>query len=221
MSPIADTPPTDPLERFRTIAGGLAAGVAAVWMRLLSALARAVQGLGCALTRYIRAWRSRSLAARDYFLDPDDVWLHQDGVAISAAAAVGLRLFVVGMLATVGLALATGGVGRVAVITSGIEAVWAAARYAILVALVPSTALPRARLTAAYLAGLAPFAVGATALLRTAALIASGLLTFRGLTAAGLRRRTAAGAAVFAFGGQMGVVALGWLLRAAIALFVG
>jgi hypothetical protein len=130
---------------------------------------------------------------------------------------VGPRYLLAGLLLSAAFTSTVGGAPGEALAPVLVEIVWALGRFAVIALLVPAHELPRPRLAAAYLAGLLPYVFGATAWLRIVALVASALLTFRGLTGAGLGGRRARTAVLWAFGGQAGVLAFGWIVRAALA----
>lgn len=98
------------------------------------------------------------------------------------------------------------------------EVLWASMRFIIIALLMPRGVISRSRLSVAFLAGLLPYALGITWLLRLIALGASASLTHRGLVGAGVSRDDTRVVIGWAFGGQAAVLATGWLVRAVVAL---
>lgn len=214
------TPPADPIERIGDELRRLAGDISAATRRRASRTRVRALRLAAGASSRLSAWAERMAAARRYLLDPVGAWTHDDAVAVSAAAAIGPRYLLAGLLLAASYTYATGGTPGEALSPVLVQIVWALGRIAVIALLVPAGRLPRPRLVAAYLAGLVPFVFGVTAALRLAALIASALLTFTGLTGAGLGGRRARTAVLWAFGGQVGVIVFGWIARAALAGFL-
>ena len=211
------TPPVDPVERLGNEARRLFGDVSSTARRGLRRRVARGRAWVDASTARLHGWNERMAAARRYVLAPADAWIRQDAPAVSAAAAVGPRYLIAGLLLAAAYTRATGGTIGEALAPAFVEIVWALGRLGAIALLVPARELPRPRLAAAYLAGLLPYVFGVTTWLRVVVLVASALLTFRGLTGAGLGGRRARTAVLWAFGGQVGVVAFGWVARAALA----
>lgn len=131
---------------------------------------------------------------------------------------LGLRAFVLGSAASIVIGMTTsGGPGpSIASVVNG--ALWAAARLAILLALAPRDRRSRMLTAAVWSASLLPYLLGVTDGLRWVALGSSAFVCYGALLGAGLRRETVRTMTAWAFGGQAGVLAAGWLLRGALAL---
>lgn len=132
--------------------------------------------------------------------------------------ALGLRAFVLGSAASIVIGMtASGGPGSsIASVLNGV--LWAAARLAILLALAPRDRRSRMLTAAVWSASLLPYLLGVTDGLRWVALGASAFVCYGALLGAGLRRETVRTMTAWAFGGQAGVLAAGWLLRGVLAL---
>lgn len=133
-------------------------------------------------------------------------------------ATFGFRAFVLGSAASliVGL-MAAGNPGpSIASVANGF--LWAGARLAILLALAPRNRRTLALTTAAWGASLLPYLLGMTDELRWVALGASAFVCYGALSGAGLKRETVRTMTAWAFGGQAGVLAAGWLLRGVLAV---
>jgi hypothetical protein len=87
--------------------------------------------------------------------------------------------------------------------------------------MLPPGTTDRARLSAAYFAGLLPYVLGVTPVLRAVSLGASAYLTHRGLVGTGVTPGDAGRSVAWSFGGQVGVIAAGWAMRALVALVAG
>lgn len=187
------------------------------WRRLLTAALRAIRRqwtrAGLAFRRQADEWRT----VREYLTDTAAVWADDSLARLAPAAAFGLRAFAAGLIISAGIALGAGSRAPAVGLVVLIELLWAAARLAIVLLVLPADA-PRPRTLLAFAAGLAPFAVGVTPFLRLVSLVLSGVLTARGLRGAGAATghvRTAIG---WAFGGQVLVVVGGGLIRSVVAL---
>lgn len=131
---------------------------------------------------------------------------------------MGLRAFVFGLLLSgIGISTSTSRWLPIAVAV-GSQVLWAGARFIIIALLMPWGAIDRPRLSTAYLAGLAPYALAATWVLQFAAIAVSAVLTQRRLVGAGVSQRDARTAIAWAFGGQAGVAAGIWVARALVVL---
>lgn len=209
-------PQPGPVREIADTMAGIGRGVFHLWQVALSASARA---LGVTWNRGVRAarsWLAQWERVRVYHVAPSRSW--KDFATAEAAAALGLRAFIAGM----GLAGLSVGLSRnsylAAIVLISIEVLWAASRFIIIALLVPRGSISRRSLSVAFLAGLLPYLVGITPTLRLAALLASGVLTARGLRAAGIDRIDTVRAIAWSFGGQLAVTAAGWALGALIAL---
>ncbi|MBN1192446.1 MAG: hypothetical protein JXA36_01955 [Coriobacteriia bacterium] len=195
---------------------------------LLPTLRRVIGSAAVFLSRFPRAlavawksWMGQWTLSLTYHADPAASWSAEGGRRADAAAAVGASFFlsglmIAGLLATTTRGMLTSGLALIAT-----EILWAAARFAIIIMLVPRTATPRARLLRVFLAGLAPYAFGATTLLRIASLVLSAILTSRGLIGVGVQVRDVRSAICWSFGGQACFVAASWLARGGLVLLVG
>jgi len=188
------------------------------WRRLLttvfSALTRSGSAARGAAMRWAGQWRLALRALRDPATASETE--HR------RAAALGLRAFAAGLLAAGGVSLAAGGPWRAVLALVVIESLWAVARWIIIAAsLRGSRTAARTPSGIPFAAGLIPYALALDPALRVAALLASWWLTVRGLRATGRSRRDARFAGAWAFGGQLGVAALGWLVRGGLALVLG
>jgi hypothetical protein len=191
------------------------------WHRVLKTLAAAVLNVAHAMTTVARRWAQQWVRARNYHAIADAPWVPDDARDRETAAAIGLRAFAVGV-ALAAWATADLGSGLVAgIVLAATELLWAGARFIIIAVMMPSGVIDRPRLSIAFFAGLVPYLFGTTSALRILSLVASAYLTWRGLQGAGVRRLDATRAIGWSFGGQAGVIATGWLLRALLALVVG
>lgn len=191
------------------------------WRRLLSALARFFLRCGRLIASGVRDWARQWVRVRDYHMGAAGVWSPGGTRTRVTAAAVGLRAFAVGM-AVAGWMTA----GEKSAVLAGVatvlsELLWAGARFIIIALVLPRGSTDRSRLSVVYFAGLVPYLFGVTGALRLVTLAASAYLTRRGLISAGIGRRDADLAIGWSFGGQVGVVAAGWLFRALLAVVVG
>lgn len=143
-----------------------------------------------------------------------------DATSVDRIAALGVRALLFGSL----LRIAVGWLTSRMVGVSGAQTIgmlaWAAVRLAILVVLAPAGRVERVRAYAAWAVSLVPFALGATEGLRFLALAASAWLCLDALQSLGESRRTARTMVLWSFGGQAGVVALGWLVRGGVAAMI-
>ncbi|MHB1323644.1 MAG: hypothetical protein ACYCXZ_04770 [Coriobacteriia bacterium] len=213
-------PEPEPVPRRLTVLRSGAAMFTA-WRQLLDSSAGALARVGRRASRTWHAWSAQWVLLGEYHAISALPWREEAGRARETASAVGLRAFAFGMLVA-GLATSAARnawVPGVAVVI--LEVLWAAARYVIIALTVPKGSVDRWRLGTACFAGLVPYVFGATPALRLIALAASGHLTHRGLIGAGVPRADASRAIAWSFGGQVGVTAAGWVLRAGVALLVG
>jgi hypothetical protein len=214
-------PPTDPLEQALSAMAEVAASFFAAWHRVLSTGYRFVRASALWIWERSARWAAQWEDIVRYLAAPARSHDASADAGAPLAAAFGARAFVFGILMSGAIATAAGDTARAAIATLLVEVAWAAGRLAICVALIPGRTMPRRRLFLAYLTGLAPYALGLTALLRAAALLASALLTGRELRAAGLGGRDTRTALAWAFGGQAAVIALGFAVRGGLAMLTG
>ncbi len=204
------------IDTLRELASALFLG----WRRALTAIASGLQQAWCRTSRAASRWQARWSPVRSYLADTESAWQVERGTVIGPAVAFGVRAFACGMLVSIGVAISTGSGLAAAVLPVLTEALWTAARLMIVLLVVPTTA-SRRDVLCAFGAGLAPYALGFTPLLRLASLILSGILTARGLAATGVAAGNARAATTWAFGGQAAIVVSGTVVRGAIALLGG
>lgn len=198
----------------------LAVDLFAAWRRVIGAVARAFARMATIMRSAARTWIAQWRLVLQYHASAAEAW-SRDATTRETAAALGVRGFVFGMtLAGITMA-ATRDLWLPGVITVVSEVLWAGMRFIIIALLMPRGAIGRSRLYVAYLAGLLPYAIGATWFLRLLALGLSALLTYRGLLGAGVAKDDAKVTLGWSFGGQAGIIAGGWLLRALLAAVVG
>ncbi|MHB1136047.1 MAG: hypothetical protein ACYCXR_05620 [Coriobacteriia bacterium] len=187
------------------------------WRRLLTMALHGINQVWARL-RLVGARRGDEwLTVRDYLTDTAAVWADGSLARLTPAAAFGLRALAAGLIVSTGMALGAGSSAPAAGLIVLTELLWAAIRLAIVLLVLPAdTHRPRTLL--AFAAGLAPYAVGITPLMRLVSLLLSGVLTARGLRGAGVATGHARTAIVWAFGGQIVVVVIGALIRGAVAL---
>jgi hypothetical protein len=171
-----------------------------------------------ALLRGASGWSAQWRHIHAYHLDTAHAWDAGPPETRSTAAAFGFRAFVGGLAIASGLASAGGGPLVGVLLALAVESLWAAARLTILALLVPQAELERGRLFVVYAAALTPYALALGPVLRLVALVASGILTARGLLAAGASKATTRRAAGWAFGGQAAILLLGVAGRTMLAL---
>lgn len=210
--------PDSPPEGRPSAVGAGPAALFTAWHRLLTRVAWAFVHLARRCRAIGTAWSSQWMRLRDYHATSTGPWQPADARARETAAALGVRAFAFGLVLAGWAAMSARNawIPGVAIVLT--EVLWAAARYVIIALLMPKGAVGRAQLSTAYLAGLIPYVLGATAALRVVSLVASGYLTRRGLLGAGVTRRDADRAIGWSFGGQAAVFAAGWLLKAVVAL---
>lgn len=196
-------------------------GVFAMWHRLVASMMAATARSGRMVASVARSWTAQWSRVRTYHADPALAFDADLDADRKTAAAAGIGAFAFGVLIAGILASLPTGLPVPGLLTVASETLWAVARFVILALLVPRGAIDRARLSVAFLAGLLPYAIGATAALRIASLALSAVLTRRGLLGAGVNPRATNVAIGWSFGGQIGVLALGWLARFALALVAG
>lgn len=212
-------PPSDPLESILAAIRTVVSMLFSTWRRTLGVVfGKTIPSRG-RLMAAVERWRSQWGAVRTYIAHPAAAW-SGDAAAAEFAAAFGLRAFVFGILAGAVIAIAGGSAPVAAIATLAIEFAWAAARLVIVLLLTPASLLPRRRLVVACSAGLAPYMFGVLAPLRLLSFLASALLTYRGLAAAGLSGRDTRLAVGWAFGGQVAVMAFAWIARGALTALV-
>jgi hypothetical protein len=210
-------PPTDLLEQVLGALATTAEAFFATWLRVLGRIATAFVRLGRSAGRAAERWKLQWAALLGYLMHPDRAWAAADQQQIGLGAAFGVRALLAGLLASAALTLLGGGALPAALGPVLTESLWAAGRIAVCALLVPASALPRERLLAACLAGLAPYALGLTFGLRALALVLSAAATHRFLRAAGLAGPATRTAVAWAFGGQAAVVVFGIALRGGLA----
>lgn len=208
----------DTVRETEGAAGASELALFTAWRRTLGQIVLAFVRAGALIARICRAWLEGWRRAIAYNRDPASAWLDPDDRTRNAAAALGLRGFVFGMLITAVLVYVEKGIWTAAAISVISEVLWASARFMIIALLMRPGSIDRPRLSTVYLAGLLPYLFGVTAGMRLVALALSALLTYRGLAAAGVRTRDVRTSTGWAFGGQVGAVALGWAIRAIVAL---
>ncbi len=201
--------------------GSLPAGLFAAWRRTIAGAVSLVRRVGPGVRAIANAWVHQWSLLRTYHASSALPWDTTDDVARRVATAVGLRAFIFGLIAT-GISTATStSLWLPVAVGVGSQVLWAGARFIILALLMPKGAISRARLSTAYLAALLPYAVAATWLLQLVALAVSSVLTYRGLTGAGVPERDVRTATAWAFGGQAAITIGGWAARALVVLIAG
>lgn len=196
-------------------------GVFATWHRLVASVAAAAARSGRMVAAAARSWVAQWSQVRTYHANPAFALEADVDTGRKTAAAVGARAFAFGIVIAGILASLPTGLPVPGVLTVAGEVLWAAARFVILALVLPRGAIDRARFSVVFLAGLLPYAIGFTTILRIASLALSAVLTRRGLLGAGVAPRATNVAIGWSFGGQAGVIALGWLARFALTLVAG
>ncbi len=181
------------------------------WRRFLGRIARVL-----AVRARLERARDAARTAVTYLRRPDTLG-NLDPPSIDSLTAIGIRALILGSVASIAVGWLTAGALGVPVARAIGSIVWAAARLAILIALGPRGRESHLRVYGAWTCSLIPFAFGVTEGLRLLTLAASAWLCLEGLVALGERRRIARTMVLWSFGGQAGVIALGWLLRGGIA----
>ncbi|MDO8848212.1 MAG: hypothetical protein Q7W51_07510 [Coriobacteriia bacterium] len=193
-------------------------GLFSAWRRMVNSIAgvvpRVVNGARSAVRTWIGQWRR----VREYHRHASEPWTVATAADRETAAAVGTRAFLFGVVIAGIVTAQSSGLWGPAVVTTGTEVLWAGARFIIIAMLMPRGTITRTRLSIAFLAGLLPYAFGATWPLRMVALGGSALLTRRGLLGAGVSARDVRVTVGWSFGGQAAILVGGWLVRAVIAL---
>lgn len=198
--------------------GAVPSGLFAVWRRFISAVAGLPSRIGRAIAAVARSWWSQWSGALGYYRQATERWEPAGSASREAAAALGLRAFVFGMVALAIVTTSARNVWGPGVVAAVSEVLWAAVRFIIIALVMPRGVIGRSKLSVAFLAGLLPYVAGVTWLLRLVALGASASLTHRGLQGAGVSRSDSRLAVGWAFGGQAAVLASGWIVRAIMAL---
>lgn len=193
-------------------------GLFAAWRRMVSSIAGVVPRVVNDARSAGRTWIGQWRRVREYHLHAFEPWTVATVADRETAAAVGTRAFIFGVVVAGIVTATSSGLLGPAVVTTGTEVLWAGARFIIIAMLMPRGAITRSRLSIAFLAGLLPYAFGATWLLRMVALGGSALLTRRGLLGAGVSARDVRVTVGWSFGGQAAILVGGWLVRAVIAL---
>lgn len=198
--------------------GSVPSGLFATWRRAIATVASWPLRLGRRAASLVRSWTSQWRSALQYHREAGSPWEAAGSKNRGAAAALGLRAFVFGLIALAILTASTRNSWGPGVVAAAGEVLWASMRFIIIALLMPRGVISRSRLSVAFLAGLLPYALGITWLLRLIALGASASLTHRGLVGAGVSRDDTRVVIGWAFGGQAAVLATGWLVRAVVAL---
>lgn len=198
--------------------GSIASRLFFIWRRMIAAVASWPVRIARSAATLVQTWISQWRAAIRYHLNAESPWEAAEVKDREAAAALGLRAFAFGLIALAILTASSHNTWGPGAVAAAGEVLWASMRFIIIALLVPPGAIGRSRLSTAFLAGLLPFALGVTWLLRLVALGASSLLTYRGLAGAGVTRGDARVVVSWAFGGQAAVLASGWFVRAVVAL---
>ncbi|HAL29418.1 MAG TPA: hypothetical protein DCP20_01700 [Coriobacteriia bacterium] len=198
--------------------GAAALALFLAWRLLLTRLWRRCVHGARALLGGVSGWSAQWRRIHAYHFDTAHAWNAGPPETRSTAAAFGLRAFVGGLAIASGLASAGGDPFAGVLLAVAVESLWAAARLTILALLVPHAELERGRLLIVYTAALIPYALALGPVFQLGALAASGILTARGLVAAGASKATTRRAAGWAFGGQAAILMLGVAGRAALAL---
>lgn len=207
-----DIPPTDPLEH---VSRWLAASVMRLmrwWQRILTKLHARLRRASATTRAGFGAWSNQWAVVWEYIRRPASAWEGHaaTGVPGSArtAAAAGARALAAGGLLAGALAMTGGDTARGATAALAVQVAWALGRLAVCRTLVPAGTLPPKRVTAVCMAAWLPYALALTGPLRFVAFVWSASLTYRGLVAAGLEPQRARTAVLWAFGGQVGVMAV-------------
>jgi fumarate reductase subunit D len=201
--------------------GSLPAGLFAAWRRTMSGAVSLVMRIGPGVRSLARTWGHQWPLVQAYHTDSALPWSAAGDDTRRAAAAVGLRAFVFGLIVAGISASASTSLWLPVAVDAGSQVLWAGMRFIIIALLMPRGAIDRTRLSTAYLAGLLPYAFAVTWVLRLSALALSAALTHRGLTGAGVPERDARTAVAWAFGGQAAIAVSGWAIRALIVLVAG
>jgi hypothetical protein len=188
------------------------------WRRMLTRAWRRCERAARTASGIVSAWASQWGLVRAYHSDTVSAWGEGRAKTRSVAAAFGARAFIGGLAIASGVALAGGDPLEGVLLTMLLESLWAVARLTILTLLVPRDELERGSLLVVYAAALMPYALALGPVLRLGALAVSGMLTARGLLAAGVSTPTVRRAAGWAFGGQAAVLLIGTAGRALLAL---
>lgn len=200
---------------------GLIPGIVSSWHRGASAVIALILRIARALLVAARAWGVQWQRVWHYLRTAGDPWRDEGARGREAAAAVGVRAFVLGLVLAGWAAVSVKNTWMPGVALIVAELLWAGARFIIIAWLMPRGAIDRRRLSVAYLAGLMPYVVGITAPMRVVSLLASAYLTRQGMRGAGVRPRDVDQAIAWSFGGQFAVTAAGWLGRVLLALVIG
>lgn len=216
-----DMPPTDPMQQVVTVLAQVATTFFDAWRRVITAALSMLRGTWKGAQTQAGRWAGQWKPTAQRLTRAGGPVSQADEQRTQAAAAFGLRAFIFGMLAGSAVVLAAGGAVRTALAAIIVQVLWAAGRFAVCTALLPSDKLSAGRLAAAYLIGLAPYALAVTGPLTLVALGLSAFVTDRELRRAGAGARDARTAITWAFGGQAGVMLLGVLARGGLAVLTG
>lgn len=189
-----------------------------LWRRAVTRTWHAGRRFRGALRNAAGHWVDAWSAELGYILHPGRNLQHTDARR-GVVAGFGVLSFVAGMLLAIGIAVSRGDRPAAIVGVIAVEIAWTVARFWVLT-LVLRDIEPRESVAALYLAGLVPYALAATPVMRFGALALSALLTSRGLLGAGIPSADARTATAWAFSGQVLVLLLGFVMRGALAMLV-
>jgi len=168
--------------------------------------------------------RARIASVRSTFTDAVAVLVRPesfgslDATRADRLAALGLRALVVGSILGVVIGRSGARFTGPAIAAAATGLLWAVARLAILLALAPRDRRQRTLTVAVWGFSLLPYLIGVTDGLRLVALAVSAFICFGALRGAGLKHPTVRRMTLWAFGGQVGISAVGWLLLGGLAL---
>lgn len=187
-------------------------GIGRTWRRAVSAIARVVAP--------VRRWRTARATAEDavrFWTRPATFGDLSAGAA-DRVGALGFRLSLLGLGASVAVGLWRTGGWRPAAGAAITTTVWAFARLGVLVWLAPGDRRTRVVVAAVWAASLAPFGLGLTEGLRLVALAASAVLCLGALRGIGVPEKDVRSMVGWSFGGQAAVTLGGLAVRALLAL---
>ncbi|MHB8966330.1 MAG: hypothetical protein ACYC52_10225 [Coriobacteriia bacterium] len=194
---------------------GAVGGIGHGWRRALTMAAR-----GLAPARRWATVRATATDALEFYRSPGSFGTLSASAA-DRIAALGLRLFLLGLGLAVGLGLWRTGTWRPSAGGALTATMWALARLGVMLWLAPRNGRVQRVVIAAWAASLAPFVVGMTEGLRYIALAASAALCLGALGGTRVPQRDARTMVVWAFGGQATVMVGGIAARALLALVFG
>lgn len=190
------------------------------WRRLLTAPVRTLRLVWARSRRQSARWAEGWLLVWRYLTDTGAAWSGETPQCVTTPASFGLRAFVAGLLVATGILLGTGSSLATAGLSALIELLWAAARITIILLVLPPD-VRRSHAVLACAAGLAPYAIGVTPVLRFVSLGLSAVLTLRGLREADVPPEAARASVGWAFGGQAAIMIAGVAGRTFIAALGG